>query len=123
MKFIWIGIIAFLGILQITGFTRVFGWFDLPGIMKDVGRFSGLIWLVSALFMTVTGILYGLRVSLWWLAGVAAQLLSRFLGVFYWKDSRNPGVSPFTGMFLLFFLLTHLFGDDLRGLDKRVAGW
>lgn len=93
MNFSWIVIIAFLGILQITGFTRVFGWFDLPGITKDVCRFSGLIWLVSGILMAIAGILYGLRVSLWWLAGVAGLLLSRFLVAFYWKETRVGAVA------------------------------
>lgn len=98
MNFSWIVIIAFLGILQITRFTRVFGWFDLPGITKDVGRFSGLTWLVSAIFMAITGIVYGLKVSLWWLACVAALLLSRFLEAFYWKESRVGTVAElYTG--------------------------
>jgi hypothetical protein len=70
------------------GFAKAFQWLSLPQLTLPISRFMGVIWLLTALALLVSGILMLADLRYWWaLAGIALAS-SQFLIIQNWSAAR-----------------------------------
>ncbi len=76
------------GLIHLIGFAKAFQLAGLNQITIPVSRLSGLVWLLTALFLILAAALYLFQVKTWWIPGVLGVLLSVILVLNYWTDSK-----------------------------------
>jgi hypothetical protein len=82
-------ILVFLhGLLHLLGFTKAFNLSRFSELSINISRFNGLLWLLAALFMISTSLLYLFNKGGWWIPGTLALMISQYLILLYWKDAK-----------------------------------
>jgi hypothetical protein len=87
MRWIFVGVLAVHGLIHSMGFAKAFGYADLPQLTLPVSPTIGLLWLVSAVLIVATAVLFGLGLPPCWIAGAAGLVLSQTLIVLTWRDA------------------------------------
>lgn len=99
------------GLIHLMGFAKAFQLASLNQITIPVSRFSGLIWLLTALLLILAAALFLFRVNTWWIPGSLGLLLSVSLILNHWTDSKW-GMIP--NLILLVALFVNIGGYCLK---------
>jgi len=81
-------LLALHGLIHLLGFVKAFDLAPVEQLTMPVSRLSGLFWLLAALLLIVTALLYLLNYSRWWTVGAAGVMLSQTLIVLAWGDAK-----------------------------------
>lgn len=76
------------GAIHLMGFAKAFGFGQVPQLTKAISKPLGWCWLLAALLLLATALLFALRKETWWLPGLAGVLLSQVLIITTWSDAR-----------------------------------
>ncbi|ERM84687.1 hypothetical protein P872_23545 [Rhodonellum psychrophilum GCM71 = DSM 17998] len=88
MKIILFIILFLHGAIHLLGFLKAFGISEIGPLSAEISRPMGLVWLLVTVLFLVAGILSLLNVSWWIHPALIAVMLSSFLMVFFWADTK-----------------------------------
>ncbi len=117
MKAVFALLIAVHGAIHLMGFARAFGIGSRGGMIADVSRMAGLVWLVTALLMVTVAVIIWIGKD-WWYLGLAGLLLSQILIISTWKDA---GYGTWLNVLLLLAVVLNYSDWQFRLKGKREA--
>ena len=88
MKTVLIIIIILHGLIHLMGFVKAFGLANISEMTLPISRGWGLLWLIAALMLILSGVLLLLNVSSWWIPAIIGVILSQILVFAFWQDAR-----------------------------------
>lgn len=96
-------IIAIHGLIHLMGFAKAFGWAELPQLTLPISRAGGVAWLVAAVLVLASAVMYPLGTRRFWMVGALAVLVSQLVIVSAWRDARAGTIANV----LLLAVVTH----------------
>jgi CubicO group peptidase (beta-lactamase class C family) len=76
------------GLIHLLGFIKAFGIAPVEQLKRDFSKAEGVLWLLSALLILCTAILFLLDFRLWPEIGLVAIVLSQLLIIASWSDAK-----------------------------------
>ena len=107
-------VIVIHGIIHLFGFLKAFGFSEFNAISQPISKTFGILWLIAFLLFAVTLSLYLSYYPYWWIIAIFAVILSQFLIISYWSDSK------FGTIFNLVILIAALIGFSTISFQKKV---
>jgi len=96
-------IVALHGLIHLFGFLKAFGWYDFKALTQPIAKPAGALWLLAALLLAVTVVLYNMQHAYWWLVAFAAVLLSQTLIISVWQDAKFGTIANIILLVAAFF--------------------
>ncbi len=86
----WVLIILILlhGIIHLFGFLKAFDIVEFENISKAVSKGFGLLWLLASISFVTTAIMLILDSDNWWIVCLLAVIISQFLIINHWADTK-----------------------------------
>lgn len=88
MKILFTLLIVFHGLIHLLGFAKAFNFAAVIQLSQNIPRFTGILWLVTAILFLATTIVFLLKQEWWWLPAALAVLLSQYLIFSSWHDAK-----------------------------------
>ena len=88
MKYILVAVLLLHGLIHFLGTAKAFGWASVTQLSKGISKPVGLLWLITALLFMVSVILLLSKNGTWWIACMAAIVLSQVLIAISWSDAK-----------------------------------
>ena len=88
MRWFFFALLGVHGLIHLLGFVKAFGWYDPPQLTVAISKSWGLGWLAAALAMVVAAVLVAAPSRIWWVAGLAAAILSQVVILSAWTDAK-----------------------------------
>jgi len=88
VRWAFFALIVVHGLIHLMGPARAFGLADLPQLSAPVSRTGGLAWLLAAVVLLTTAVLFLLSHRLWWAVGLAAVIISQAVIFSAWGDAK-----------------------------------
>jgi len=90
----WVLIILILlhGIIHLFGFLKAFDIVEFENISKAVSKGFGVVWLLASVSFVTTAIMLILDSDNWWIVCLLAVIISQFLIISYWADTKFASV-------------------------------
>lgn len=88
MQWVVFAIIMLHGLIHFIGPIQAFELGNFEQISNPISKGMGLVWLVAALIMLLTGILFIAGTSWWWIAALFAIALSQIAIIASWQDAK-----------------------------------
>ena len=76
------------GIIHLFGFLKAFGFSEFNAISQPISKTFGILWLMAFLLFAVSLSLFLSYYRYWWVFAISAVVLSQFLIINYWSDSK-----------------------------------
>jgi hypothetical protein len=92
MRGLFVTLIVLHGVIHVMGFAKAFGLADLPQLTAPVTRGVGVAWLLSACMLVTTAVLLATSSRVWWVAGLAAVVLSQSVIATAWSDAKAGSI-------------------------------
>jgi len=110
--------IAFIIILSLHGLIHLIGLFHALGIKadainSDIPRQQGYFWGLATVLFLLTAVLFYLENELWWLIGLIAILVSQWLIILTWQDSKFGTIAN------IIILAAVIYGIGNWAFDRR----
>ncbi len=109
MRIALIFVIGIHGLIHLFGFLKAFGLSAFTAMQAPISKTAGLFWLLAFLLFVTTMVLILLQSDAWWIAGLAALIVSQVLIVGYWSDAKFGTIAN-----LLILLATVVAFSDYR---------
>jgi hypothetical protein len=103
MKIIIITVFFLHGLIHLMGFVKAFELAEISELTLPISRGWGLLWFLTALTLILSGGLWMLNVSTWWIPAIIGVILSQILVFTFWQDARF-GTIP--NVLILIFLVS-----------------
>lgn len=81
-------VIIIHGAIHFFGFLKAFGFSEFNAISQPISKTFGILWLIAFLLFAVTLILFLSYSRYWFVFAILAVILSQFLIINYWTDSK-----------------------------------
>lgn len=119
MRILFAVLVILHGALHLPGFLKAYSILPVPSLAGHISKPFGLLWLLAGVLLVVSGLLYGIRSSNWWMPASAGVLLSVFLISTLWLEARwgiLPNLVIFFSLGLWFagFLFKEKYIRDVR---------
>jgi len=88
MKIILYVLIGLHGFIHLFGFLKAFNINEFEALTQPIAKPVGVLWFVSFVFFGLTLFLLIKNNSFWWLAGIAAVVISQILIFLFWQDAK-----------------------------------
>ncbi len=88
MKIIFTILILVHGLIHLMGFMQAFQFIEFKELTMQVAKPAGLVWLTAFLLLIATGALFVTGSKFWWLAGIAAVVVSQVIIIAFWQDAK-----------------------------------
>ena len=88
LKYTFIFISLFHGIIHFMGFTKAFDYGTWPLLLRDVSKPLGILWFVAGFLFILATALYLLKKDSWVYMAVAALVLSQLLIINNWQEAK-----------------------------------
>lgn len=88
MRVAFVCLILIHGCIHLLGFVKGFQLAKVSSIASNISASSGAVWGVCAGAFIVAGVLFWLRNPIWWCFALPFALVSQFLIIQTWKDSK-----------------------------------
>ena len=88
MKTFLICILVFHGFLHLEAFLKAFKFIKLEKLQIIISRKEGLFWLVASILIILSTIFYAFNLSIFWLIGIMAIIVSQSLIFSRWRQAR-----------------------------------
>jgi hypothetical protein len=124
MKVVCIILLTFHGLIHSLGFLKAFGYLDVS-FRERISKPSGILWFAAFLFFLSTAALVVLENKYWWYSGLTGAVLSQFLVIVFWQDTKYATIVNlivFVGTFIAFVTLDYhqLYqGDVKKKLEQK----
>ena len=87
-KYGFIFLVVIHGLIHLLGVAKAFSPESVTQLTHDISIPAGLLWLLTAVLLVATAVLFALKVDYWWLIGLVALLLSQVLIATNWTDAK-----------------------------------
>ena len=104
MKTAIIVIILLHGLIHLMGFVKSFDLAEVSELTLPISRPWGLLWLITALMLILSGAFFWMNLSFWWIPAIIGVILSQVLIFVFWQDARF-GTIP--NILILIFLVSN----------------
>lgn len=88
MRYFLLAVICLHGLIHLLGFVKAFGFSPVKELTLPISKVWGVFWLMAAIQLLLTAVLYFSESRYWWLSGAVAIVISQILIVWFWKDAR-----------------------------------
>ena len=87
MKIAFIILLSLHSLIHLIGFSKAF-WLLEARNLGSISKSLGMVWLISALFIATTALLFGIDHKYWWVMGFISAITSQILIFSAWKEAR-----------------------------------
>jgi hypothetical protein len=91
------------GLIHLMGFVKAFGIAEISELTLPISRGWGVLWLIAALLLILSGILFWTEQSAWWIPAITGVILSQVLLFAFWQDARFGSIP---NVLILIFLVS-----------------
>ena len=102
MKTAIIFIILLHGLIHLMGFVKAFGLAEISELTLPISRGWGILWLIAALLLILSGFLFWINQSAWWVPAIAGVILSQVLVFTFWQDARFGSIPNLILLIVIF---------------------
>lgn len=88
MRFLFAFLLLIHGGIHLFGFLKAFNFHQFEQLTQPISRAQGVLWLLAALLLAVTLLMYLSGAVFWFVPGFIAILLSQSLIFSHWGDAR-----------------------------------
>ena len=92
MRTFFFTLILLHGIVHLFGFIKAFEIAEISELTLPINRGWGLLWFLTALTLILSGGLWMLNVSAWWIPAIIGVILSQILVLIFWQDARFASI-------------------------------
>jgi hypothetical protein len=103
VKNVLIIIIMLHGLIHLMGFVKAFGIAEISEITLSISRGWGILWLIASLTLFLSGVLWLLNLSSWWIPAIIGVILSQILVFAFWQDARFGSIP---NLIILIFIIS-----------------
>jgi hypothetical protein len=93
MRYFFSFVVLIHGLIHLQGFAKAFGYAKATAFAKEITTSQGSLWLVTALLIVVSGILFVLQKGNWWYIAFPAILISQVLIIHNWKEAKFGSIA------------------------------
>jgi len=123
MKYFFSFLIFLHGAIHLLGFVKAYNMAQLPGLMGNISKMSGLFWLVATLLLLSAGFFFLRKESWWTWIAIVSVLLSLVLIISVWKEAKF-GIIP--NLIILIVacvsILTQLYNNKIDAEITQMLG-
>ena len=112
MRTFFFTLILLHGIIHLFGFIKAFEIAEISELTLPINRGWGLLWFLTALTLILSGGLWMLNVSAWWIPAIIGVILSQILVLIFWQDARFASIPNLV-------ILTVIFSSFVRPTPPR----
>ncbi len=116
MKIFFFLLIVLHGLIHLLGVAKASGIVEVKELTHPISKPAGVAWLVAALLLLTSALLFILGEGLWWIVGIPAVILSQTLIFQFWSDAKFGTIANV----LILFPLTIAIANFLPGSYSRV---
>ncbi len=88
MKVALITILLLHGLIHLMGFTKAFGYAEIPALKQPIGRPAGVAWLLACVLLLLAAALLTASWRPWWSVALVGVVLSQALVFSAWSDAK-----------------------------------
>ena len=88
MKTLFFIIILLHGLIHLMGFAKAFDLAEISELTLPISRKWGAVWLIAALTLILSGVLWLTNISSWWISAIIGVIISLVLVFTFWQDAR-----------------------------------
>ncbi|MDP1832846.1 MAG: hypothetical protein Q8K67_12365 [Geothrix sp.] len=88
IRTVFIIVVVIHGLIHLLGFTKAFGFAELPQLTHPISRRLGLLWLAAAILLVATMAALVVWPRWWWLPGALALIVSQGIIALSWGDAK-----------------------------------
>lgn len=88
MRVAFLSVLVLHGLIHLLGFTKAFGYAELPQLVQPISRGMGALWLFAAIMMLATAGAVIVLPQVWWVVGGCAVVLSQIAIAASWSDAK-----------------------------------
>ena len=103
MRTLFFILILLHGIIHLFGFIKAFEIAEISELTLPISRGWGLLWFLTALTLMLSGGLWMLNVSTWWIPAIIGVILSQILVFTFWQDARFGSIP---NLIILIFIVS-----------------
>ncbi|MFW6104862.1 MAG: hypothetical protein ACOC6I_03375 [Candidatus Bipolaricaulota bacterium] len=116
VRIIFAAVVALHGMIHIFGFLKAFGFAQLNQLTQVISRPAGVIWAITSGLFVLSAVLFGARISWWWIIGLIALIPSQALIAGSWQDAK------FGTILNVVILVGIILGFGAWNFDRKVQG-
>jgi len=116
VRIIFAAVVALHGMIHIFGFLKAFGFAQLNQLTQVISRPVGVIWAITSGLFILSAVLFGARISWWWIIGLIALIPSQALIAGSWQDAK------FGTILNAVILVGIILGFGAWNFDRKVQG-
>ena len=109
IRTVFIVVLVLHGLIHLMGFTKAYGYAELPSLTQPISRSLGTLWFLAALLLLASAGAVSFWPRWWWVLGVFALLVSQVVMATSWRDAK------FGTLANLMLLVGVLYGFASRG--------
>jgi hypothetical protein len=113
MRIIFLILILLHGLIHLLGFAKAFNLAGVSQLNQNIPKTTGILWLLTAILMLATALLFFLKQEWWCMSAAVAILLSQYLIFSSWQDA---GFGTVANIILLFAIIT---GYGIRHFNNQ----
>jgi hypothetical protein len=88
MKLFFFLFIVIHSLIHLLVFFKAFRLAKIPQLIQTITKPAGVLWLLAAVLLSVTGLMFFFGNQSWWMVGAPAVMLSQTLIFIYWSDAK-----------------------------------
>jgi hypothetical protein len=88
LKILFVFLLVVHGLIHGMGFVKAFDWFPITTLHRNIGKFEGVVWMLTALLFIAAAVMYFIDNKSWLIIGVIALILSQLLIVINWNEAK-----------------------------------
>jgi hypothetical protein len=87
LRWALIGLLTLHGLIHLLGFSKAFGYAELPQLSLPISREWGVLWLLAGVLVVGTAVMLAAGARTYWIVGGPALLVSQLLIMTAWRDA------------------------------------
>jgi len=108
LKTIFTFIIILHGLIHLMGFVKAFGYMDISALTRDISKPMGTIWLLAAVLLVITALLFIWKNDTWVYFGLGSVFVSQAMIFSSWQDAKFGTIVNVLMLIVIFFGFFHL---------------
>ena len=111
-------IILFHGLIHLMGFAKAFKYALVPAIQGDIGKISGMLWLIAALLLLISSGAYFMQWKYFWLIAGIAFVISEILILQSWQSAKFGTIA--NALLLILIVVSTAHFGFIRSFEQDV---
>ena len=88
MRILFLLLLSLHGIIHVLGFLKAFQISNVEQLTLPISKTWGILWGITFLLFVSATIFYAFKLPTWWIAALAAVLVSQVLIINFWQDAK-----------------------------------